>query len=476
LVDAWTLLHSYAFSAPGLSDFIFVDLPRASANGSAQVFAIDANEDIIKKEIRWEDPDYLTLISASYILTARMCRQAISSSGVVAISTNWQHYTLARTAFEISFGVKNCLGELVYQTREGGGNDSKFLSIDHESLLIFSNAPQNISPFHVPKSHEELLKYKLEDENGRYTWDTFIRKQAKTYYPITCPDGTVLEFDDNGDRISWLRGKDRFAADLAQGEIEFRKHGGKWKLYYKDRLKESKILRSVSLSSDLGNEIFENLEEETSKSLLTKHGTAEIKGKAEKAPPYLKSQRYFKFIFNALAKSAKNILVPFPEHGSAALGVLTSSSSAKLATSVDLAYSALWTSRVSSMFGEASLVKPDFLKFKEIASPKNTATACRAVVDLLRFKFRLSSEPTTLETSAAEGTIASINDGERALIVYVGLPENFSRLFDDLTDLAPDLAGSKHIEIYTTSEPPGESILKLQTKPDIHLIPAGSVC
>ena len=65
LVDAWTLLHSYAFSAPGLSDFIFVDLPRASANGSAQVFAIDANEDIIKKEIRWEDPDYLTLISAS---------------------------------------------------------------------------------------------------------------------------------------------------------------------------------------------------------------------------------------------------------------------------------------------------------------------------------------------------------------------------------------------------------------------------
>jgi hypothetical protein len=469
-------LHSYSFNAPGLSDFIFVDLPRASANGSASVFSLNDEDQITRKEVRWEDPDYLTLISAAYILTARFCRKAISSSGVVAISTNWQHYTLARTAFEIGFGAKNCLGELVYQTREGGGNDSKYMSIDHESLLIFSNAPQNISPFQIPKDKDELSKYKLEDENGRYTWDTFIRKQAKTYYPIKCPDGTILEFDENGERISWLRGKERFQSDLMQGEIEFRKLNGKWKLYYKDRLKDSKILRSISLSSDLGKELFETLQDETAKDLLTKHGTAEIKGKAEQVPPYIKSQRYFKFIFNALARSAKNILIPFPEHGSAALGVLSSGSAAKLVTSVDASYSSLWESRLSSMFDEARLVNPSLFTFKEILNPKNTSKVCGAIVDLLRFKLGIAEDPVVLETAASEGTIATVRAGKRSLIVYVGPSECFTKVLEELFTVAPELLEAEDIEIYSTSEPPEDAISKLKSKPEIHLIPTGSVC
>jgi hypothetical protein len=273
-----------------------------------------------------------------------------------------------------------------------------------------------------------------------------------------------------------LRGKDRFQSDLARGEIEFRKLNGKWKLYYKDRLKDSKILRSISLSSDLGKDLFETLQDETAKDLLTKHGTAEIKGKAAQVPPYIKSQRYFKFVFNALAKTAKNILVPFPEHGSAALGVLASASSAKLVTSVDSSYSSLWTSRVSNIFDEATLTTPNFLTFAEILSPQNTSTICRAIIDLLRFKHGVTEEPTTLETTAAEGAMASANIGKRSLIVYVGPSESFNQILLDFLVLAPELLEADDIEIYSTSEPPENAVSKFNTKPNIHLIPSGSIC
>ena len=40
----------------------------------------------------------------------------------------------------------------------------------------------------------------------------------------------LLEHDEDGNRISWLRSKERFEIDLAAGE-EFRQIDGKWKLY-----------------------------------------------------------------------------------------------------------------------------------------------------------------------------------------------------------------------------------------------------
>lgn len=469
-------MQSYASNAPNRTDFIFIDLPRASANGSTSLFSLNQDERITKKEARWGDPDYLTLISANYLVLARLARQAISSNGSVAICTNWQHYTFARTAFELSFGVKNCLGELVYQTREGGGNDAKFMSIDHESLLIFSSASVNLSPFQVPKDAKELAKYNQEDSVGPYTWDTFIRKQAKTYYPITCPDGTVLEFDENGNRISWLRGKDRFKSDLEKGEIEFRKVGDKWKLYYKDRLKESKILRSISLSSALGKDIFEELSDETAKDLLTKHGAAEVKGKAQKVPAYLKSQRYFKFIFNALAKSASHVLVPFPEHGSAALGLLASLSSADLVTTVDERYSELWEARVLSVLGEAALVDPNYIEFESMLDIEKCATTCRLLIEILAFRHGLNGGPIFFESKDLEGAIGSISSSSQAYLVYVGPSENFLELFEKYLLEDTELQEKAGIDVYATSEMPPEFTKRFGMKSRIHMIPSGTLC
>ena len=276
--DPFQLLHGLSNLQPGQVDLNFCDLPRASASGPVMLYCLNEAGEVINRHFELLDNDYFTTLSANLIVIARLVKRTLAPNGVVGLTTNWQHYTFARTAFDITFGSKNCLGEMVYQTRQGGGNDAKHMSIDHESVIFYGLSIANVSRFQVPKTEEELARYKQEDERGRYTWDTFKRKQGNMYYPIECPDGTYLEHDEDGNRISWLRSKERFEIDLAAGEVEFRQKDGNWKLYYKDRIKDLKILRSIALSTTDGSEIFETLTSEDSMAdLLTKHGSAELK-------------------------------------------------------------------------------------------------------------------------------------------------------------------------------------------------------
>src|SRR5699024_1244290 len=96
------------------------------------------------------------------------------------------------------------------------------------------------------KYEEKYLKrYNEEDEIGRYYWDTFRRKSGKQYYPIECPDGTVLEFDENNNPISWLRSEKRLHDDLKKGEIKFEKRETGWSVMFKQRLPKGKKPRSL---------------------------------------------------------------------------------------------------------------------------------------------------------------------------------------------------------------------------------------
>ena len=250
-------------------------------------------------------------MSANYLVAARLSKQCVAESGVVAV-TNTAISLMVRGAFETVFGFDGFLGELVYQTRSGGGNDSKYMSVDHETVLIFSKNPSAAPRFTIPKTEDELRRYSKEDKQGRYYWDTFIRKQARNYYPITCPDGSVLETDEDGNKVSWLWSEKTFRQKLSEGEVEIRNVEGKWKLYYKVRVTENKILRSVILQKDHLSEIFDEYPEGIKgDALLTTQGTKEVK-KYRSKPEYLKSSKYYEFVFNALAKNASNVLVPFP--------------------------------------------------------------------------------------------------------------------------------------------------------------------
>ena len=470
------LMQGVATLRPGQADFIFLDLPRASANGAVELYAANDDGSVSMRSFSLDDSDYQTTLTSNFMVIARLARQSLSPRGVLAFTSNWQHYLVARATFDSTFSSRNCLGELVYQTREGGGNDSRYMSIDHESLLFYAVAPANVNPFRIPKSDDELKKYNQEDEYGKYTWDTFIRKQAKMYYPIECPDGSVLEFDDDGNRISWLRGKTRFEDDLKRGEVKFEKVGGHYKLYYKDRVKELKILRSIALAKNNGDEVFEDLTSESSfKDLLTKHGSAELKNTDI---PYAKGSRFFRLVFDAVASDAELILVPFPEFGSAALGLLSSRSKGSLITAVSPDRSSIWEDRLSDSLDSSKPKEPEFLSLAGLLTGTNYSEKAEIYASslLCRFNAPVSVTQNVFSSTAVEGSIGWFCIESKMYAVYVGDQQAIEITFDSLLQEEQQLCSSEEVVIFSTCDLPEIIPPKFSGLVTSEILPETHVC
>ena len=114
----------------------------------------------------------------------------------------------------------------------------------------YANDADTLASIFIEYADEYVSRYKEEDEVGRYFWDTFKRKSGKQYYPITCPDGTVLQYEENGEPISWLRSEPRFLSDLKEGEARIIKVNGKWIVHFKQR--QPKGYKPRSLVTEYG--------------------------------------------------------------------------------------------------------------------------------------------------------------------------------------------------------------------------------
>lgn len=184
----------------------------------------------------------------------RLAANLLRDDGVIFISIDEiEHPNLRKVCDEI-FGEENHVADFVWHNKRGGGNDAKHVAVEHEYVLMYAKNILNLCELFVPYSPLYLERYKETDEIGRYFWDTFKRKSGKQYYPIVCPDGTVLEKDELGNPISWLRSESRFYKDLDEGEVRIIKINGKWSVQFKQRLPQGKKPRTIFLEES----IFEN--------------------------------------------------------------------------------------------------------------------------------------------------------------------------------------------------------------------------
>ncbi len=134
---------------------------------------------------------------------------------------------------------------MIWQNKKGGGNDSTYIAIEHEYILVYAKNKSALGEFYERYSADYIKRYKEKDEIGRFYWDTFKRKSGKQYYPIECPDGTILQYDEDGNPISWLRSEQRFKSDLKCGDVRFVNNSGKWSVQFKQRMPLGKTPRSI---------------------------------------------------------------------------------------------------------------------------------------------------------------------------------------------------------------------------------------
>ena len=175
----------------------------------------------------------------------KLSKSLLTDDGVIFISIDDSETRNLKNLCDEIFGSSNFVAQLIWQNKKGGGNDSTHIAIEHEYILVYAKNKPLLGEFYELYSEEYIKRYKEEDEIGRYFWDTFKRKAGKQYYPIVCPDGTVLEYDEDGNAISWLRSKARFDEDIKKGEIRIIQINGKWSVQFKQRMPLGKTPRSI---------------------------------------------------------------------------------------------------------------------------------------------------------------------------------------------------------------------------------------
>ena len=184
----------------------------------------------------------------------RLAANLLRDDGVIFISIDEIEMPNLRKICDEVFGEENHIADFVWHNKRGGGNDAKYVAVEHEYVIMYAKSVMNLDELFVPYSPEYIARYREKDETGRYFWDTFKRKSRKQYYPIKCPDGTILEKDEMGNPISWLRSEARFYEDLSKGEIRIIKINDKWSVQFKQRLPQGKKPRTIFLEES----IFEN--------------------------------------------------------------------------------------------------------------------------------------------------------------------------------------------------------------------------
>jgi adenine-specific DNA-methyltransferase len=154
------------------------------------------------------------------------------------------------------FSAKNYIGNLIWQKRKGGGNDSHFVAMDHDYIPIFvKNRESHPLKWRIPYDEKYLKRYKEKDNQGKFYWDTLSRPGLNNpiIFDVECPDGSIIK-DGN-----WQISEKEFLLLKKNGDIRIEKDkNSNWMVHHKIRMPEGRVLRSIIDSytnNDAANEM-----------------------------------------------------------------------------------------------------------------------------------------------------------------------------------------------------------------------------
>jgi adenine-specific DNA-methyltransferase len=245
---------------------IYIDPPYNTGNES-WVYNDNVNHPKIKKwlgEVVGKDGEDLTRHDKWLCMMyprLKLLHKLLAEDGAIFISIDDNEHSNLLLLLNEIFGVNNFVTNFIWQKKKGGGNDSRYVAVEHEYVVTYVKNKKDLAKWFLPYDEKYIKRYKEEDEKGKYFWDTFMRASGKQYYPITCPDGTVLEKDKNGNPLSWLRSEARFYSDLEKGEVRIIKVNDEWTVHFKQYASQGKkprsVLKDLSTNSDAKTLLFE---------------------------------------------------------------------------------------------------------------------------------------------------------------------------------------------------------------------------
>jgi adenine-specific DNA-methyltransferase len=226
--DNLLALKSLEQEYSGCVKCIYIDPPYNTGN------AFNLYDDMLEHSI------WLNLMNFRFQSLYKLLRK----DGILFVNLDEQEHAYAKVLLDGIFGRNNFIGDIIWQKRKGGGNDSRYIALDHDYILVYAkDSSKQVHPqkWRTSQTEEYLKRYKEIDENGhRYYWDTVVRNGLQSPIPVsvTCPDGTILS-------INSQMGQESIDTGLIDGTVRLIKSKNGWTLHHRVYMKEGQVPRSI---------------------------------------------------------------------------------------------------------------------------------------------------------------------------------------------------------------------------------------
>lgn len=121
-----------------------------------------------------------------------LARNLLTDDGVIFISIDDNEQENLKKLCDEVFGRTNFIANLIWKSKSGGANDSRFFAVDHEYIIVYAKSASGFN-LNVDKEATVTTSYNRKDDRGYYALDR-LDKQSIRYsealdYEIIGPDG-----------------------------------------------------------------------------------------------------------------------------------------------------------------------------------------------------------------------------------------------------------------------------------------------
>jgi len=155
-----------------------------------------------------------------------LARNLLTEDGVIFISIDDNEVENLRRLCNEIFGENNFSDSIIWEKKYAPQNDAKWLSANHDYVLIYCKNKEIWRPNPLPRSDKQRALYKNLDNDSRGDWkpDNLLRKDAQKsgLYKIVTPSGRICEPRSG---TSWRVPEYKFKELVEENRIWFGEEG-----------------------------------------------------------------------------------------------------------------------------------------------------------------------------------------------------------------------------------------------------------
>lgn len=207
-------------------DFVYRDkFQRSQQEENEQMGMLDEDENRLFENTESNGrfhSDWCSMIYSRLVLA----RNLLTEDGVIFISIDDDEVENLRKIADDVLGAANFVSSVIWEKKYAPANDAKWLSDNHDYILIYAKQKELWHPQLLPRSNEMNSRYTNRDNDSRGPWkssDLSVKTYSETYdYPITVPSGRVVTPPSGA---CWRVSKEKFADLVKDNRIWFGESG-----------------------------------------------------------------------------------------------------------------------------------------------------------------------------------------------------------------------------------------------------------